>query len=373
MNPFGLPDLQFLAFYAALFVVALVAAGLLRFQLRQPSDEPSEEAARIGAYEMAYLFGGRRHAIDAVIARFVQDRVLALDAVWRRLTPGSEPLAQDASELERAVYEAVPQGGKAVWRVRWAVSDELAPIKRRLQDLGLLMTDDRAARVFPFAIMALVLVVGVIKYFVGFSGQVDSRFLVMCWLMSVFVAVGSFAFPLPRSRRGDRLLIKLRQDHAELGSQVKLGANKLSGREMALVVGLFGAGLLNESPKPEMAKVLTNSQPMRLESHADLWVPILAFPIFGGLFATVPLVGTPAEDNLLSPFWIVVVIYAFFGFSTLMLALPRFEELVRREAWVPPGTAAYPAPVALALCALVMAATAGLMLTFMWIVQLVGG
>src|SRR5262245_24362028 len=128
MNPFDLPDLPFLAFYAVLFVAALVAAGLLRHRLCQPGDEPGEEALRLGTYEIAYLFGGKRLAIDAAIVRLVQDRALAMDVGWRRLKPGSERLA-GKSELERAIHAAVAQGGTAVWRIRWTVRSEAAPIK----------------------------------------------------------------------------------------------------------------------------------------------------------------------------------------------------------------------------------------------------
>jgi hypothetical protein len=267
----------------------------------------------------------------------------------------------------------VSQDRTAVWRIRWSVSSELAPIKRRLQELGLMLIDDRAARFFPFAIMLVVIAIGAIKYFVGFSGDVAPGFLVMCWLMSVFMAVGGFAVPPPRSQRGDRLLFKLRQDQAELGSQSKLGPDKLSGNQMALAVGLFGMGFLNESPAAELPKVLTGSEPLRLESHADLWMPILGWPVFGGLFLSVPFVGTPTEDSLLGTFGVVLVVGGFFGFTAMLLSVPRLEELVRRDAWVPPGTAAHPIPVAVALAWLVMATTAGIMFGFLSIVERIAG
>jgi hypothetical protein len=260
-----------------------------------------------------------------------------------------------------------------VWRLRWTTWPEFAPLKRRLQELGLVVADDWAARVFPFAILLVVLVIGVIKYFVGFSNDVAPAFLVSCWAMSGFMAIGGFAVPLGRSRRGDLLLVKLRNAHAELASRAMSGADKLTGNELALIVSLYGMRFLNDSPLPELPKVLVNAQPMRLESPGELWAPILVIPMFGGLFVSIPLVGTPAEDNLLSTFWIVVILCAFFSFGALILSVPRLEELVRREAWVPPGTAAHPVPVALALCAVVMAATAGFMLMILYIIQLFGG
>jgi uncharacterized protein (TIGR04222 family) len=109
MNPFDLPDLQFLAFYGVLFIAALVAAGRLRHRLRQPSDEPTEEAQRLDTYEIAYLFGGKQFTINAVIVRLVRDGVLAMDVMWRRLIRTSKPLPGDAADLERAVYAAVTQ------------------------------------------------------------------------------------------------------------------------------------------------------------------------------------------------------------------------------------------------------------------------
>ena len=134
MNPFDLPDKQFLAFYAVLFVLALVAAGWLRRRLLQPSDEPTGESLRIGPYEIAYLFGSKRLAIDAVITRLVHDRVLAVELGMRRVKLGPEPLK--ANHPGGAPFTPPRRAGKGVadtlarrgsWRDQAAASGTGAP------------------------------------------------------------------------------------------------------------------------------------------------------------------------------------------------------------------------------------------------------
>jgi hypothetical protein len=89
------------------------------------------------------------------------------------------------------------------------------------------------------------------------------------------------------------------------------------------------------------------------QSVPELWSGIVGFSIFGGLFLGVILVGAWSDPSAPScPLFLVG------GFVVVWATVPNVvyvRELVRRGAWVPPGTARHPTPMAVALSALLLA------------------
>jgi uncharacterized protein (TIGR04222 family) len=254
MNPFDLPGPVFLAFYAVFFLGAVAVAAWLRRSLRRPDDDPPPEALDLAPYEVAYLQGKERLAVDAAIARLVHEDVLAVDSQNRRLQDRGEELPAGASELEEAVYRTVRGGSQTIAAVRPAVSLSLAPVRRRLQDLGLLVADDQAgkARFLPTLVVLLVVLVGVVKIFVGLERHRPVTFLVGCCILSAFVAFGVFARAVHRSRRGDQALAQLKEANAALESQAARRLDQFAGDDLVLALGLFGLGILAGSPLAEL-------------------------------------------------------------------------------------------------------------------------
>jgi hypothetical protein len=66
----------------------------------------------------------------------------------------------------------------------------------------------------------------------------------------------------------------------------------------------------------------------------------------------------------------LVVAGGFFGALATAVAASSVSELVRRGAWVPPGTAGHPALVAVVLVALIMAAVVAVTLSALWVARL---
>jgi hypothetical protein len=110
-------------------------------------------------------------------------------------------------------------------------------------------------------------------------------------------------------------------------------------------------------------------KPLDLQSTRDLWLGIIAIPAFGGLLLVVPLIGMPPIGRLLlavplivkpaggwGALGVAILFGACFAISGILLSGPRLAELRRRGAWVPSGTARFPALVAVALALLSMAA-----------------
>jgi hypothetical protein len=103
-------------------------------------------------------------------------------------------------------------------------------------------------------------------------------------------------------------------------------------------------------------------KPLHLQSTADVWVPMLGLPAFGGILLTVPLVGTPADGSYWGSVAVVLIVLVFFEFAGLFMAVPGLEELRQRGAWLPPGYHRYPILVTLAVPLVAMLVSAALML-----------
>jgi hypothetical protein len=89
------------------------------------------------------------------------------------------------------------------------------------------------------------------------------------------------------------------------------------------------------------------------QSVSELWSGIVGFSTFGGVFLGVILVGALSDPS--APSWPLLLVG---GFVVVWATVPNvvyIRELVRRGAWVPPGTARYPTPMAVALSALLLA------------------
>jgi uncharacterized protein (TIGR04222 family) len=258
MNPFDLPGPQFLGFYAALFVVCIGAATWLRAHLRQPVDEPFTDEPELAPYEVAYLSGGEAMTINAAIARLVHEHALGYSTRESKLTLGREALPAGASELERAVHEAVDKTGAAVASVRAQAAPALASIREALQEKGLLVADDQAAlaRLAPTALALLPPFVGLIKIFVGLSRSRPVEFLIVACILSTVVALVGFARGVHRSRRGDRALARLKEANAAMAHSVPRRLEQTAPDDLVLAMGLFGVGVLASSPLADLHGLL---------------------------------------------------------------------------------------------------------------------
>jgi uncharacterized protein (TIGR04222 family) len=259
MNPLELRGPEFLALYVVLLLAAVaVAAGLRRLFCR-PSDEPTPEALELSSHEIAFLSGGEQLTVNAAIARLVHEGALAVDSQDRKLTASGEGLRFDASELEQEIYSAVEgEAGTTIVALRPIVSSQIAPIRQRLLDLGLLVSDDRAwaARFFPSVLILMVALFGVVKIFIGLSRGRPVEFLVALCLLSLVLAV-FFGRRVHRSRSGDRALGQMQLENAALKYQGGRRLNELAGEDLALGVSLYGISLLAYSPLAKLQTALT--------------------------------------------------------------------------------------------------------------------
>jgi hypothetical protein len=100
-----------------------------------------------------------------------------------------------------------------------------------------------------------------------------------------------------------------------------------------------------------------------------LWVSIIVFPVFGGMFVSVPLMGADWEGGAWGRFGAVLLLGGFFTLAALLMGVPRLEELHRRGAWAPPGTGRRPVLVTVALALLIMVAVGAFMFAGVWLLE----
>src|SRR5262245_1596597 len=106
MNPLDWAGPSFLQFYLAAIAAALVAAWALRLLLREPGDEPGVEIDGLDPYEVAYLAGGLKTAVNAALVSLVQQGALDVNGRDRRFSCiGALP--GNVHPLERVIYQSV--------------------------------------------------------------------------------------------------------------------------------------------------------------------------------------------------------------------------------------------------------------------------
>ncbi len=153
----------------------------------------------------------------------------------------------------------------------------------------------------------------------------------------------------------------------------------LMGLALGLVVGtadwlrlggLRGRG--GQAPNAELVAVPKPSAAPDPQPAGDLWLVMIGPPVFAGLILCLPLLGTAGDGGP----WGAVVVWLSAGAVLVIWASvvspPRLQELARRGAWVPRGTAMHPYRVAFALTALLMAAVVAVSFAAVWVLQLCG-
>ncbi len=244
-NVFDWRGPDFLGFYLVLFPVCFGIALWLRWKWCVPVFENTLLTPKLDGYATAYLNGGPILAVNTAVANLINQKVLRVDPKSRQVlrTATHPKLAHD---LEHAVFAAaISKSGKTVAEIRSAVKPSVASIAKDLQAKGLVVSDTTAAKVraFPLLIPLAAVAIGLIKIFVGISRERPVSFLVvLCFLSAGISFLMLLRRPL-RSRYGNSVLKKLREQHTGprlLGRNVK----NVSSTDFATAMGLFGMSAL---------------------------------------------------------------------------------------------------------------------------------
>ena len=102
------------------------------------------------------------------------------------------------------------------------------------------------------------------------------------------------------------------------------------------------------------------------QSVPELWSGMIGFAFFGGLLLGIILVLT-LEAGEAPPLWVVFLGGGFLAVWATAAPVVHMRELVRRRAWVPPGTTRCPILMGIAVSMLLMAVGIAIDFVGIWI------
>ena len=207
MNPFDWEGPAFLALYLVVLPTAIVVAIALRWMLRLPADEPPAEANDLSPYEIAYLAGRERLAVDNAIVRLMRRGALAVDAATGKLSQRGE-LPAEALELEKVVFFAAGrEPGKHINEVHTAAASVAGKPREQLEGFGLLVNDNDATviRLAAAGVVFLAFLFGLVKVFVGVSRERPVGFLIALLVVTAIAAAAVSKSTALRSSAGTGL------------------------------------------------------------------------------------------------------------------------------------------------------------------------
>lgn len=264
MNPLDWTGPNFLVFFVVTFLLAMLLTWVLGWLLRTPADEPPDSALDLSPYEAAYLAGGNEMLTSATIARMIQDGIVTADSTkWRFKTQGSLP--PDAPEIDRTIYAVIDSESKDGCKpsnIFPHVISAAAPIRRNLEELGLLLTSDQLLRIRLISILPMValLLLGVMKIVVGITRDRPVQLLVALLFFATVVTFFVFLRSMLRSRRGDRALALIRKRHAALETQSARRISEMAGHDLMFAVGLFGLTYLSGTHMTDLRSMLSAAE-----------------------------------------------------------------------------------------------------------------
>jgi uncharacterized protein (TIGR04222 family) len=229
LGPFDLTGGPFLQLYGGLLVVTIIAGLVLARWLRPEGGAPRN----IDVDHLAFLAGGRPRLAEAVTARLLETRQLAMDGKDKFAIGGSG----GGTPVERSVL-ALPQ--PASWgAVARAIGRHADPIRERLVADGLLMDGWTALQLRFWQTLPYFLLLGFgwIKLEIGQARGRPVGYLTILLIVTAVFALIRFAALDRRTRAGREALAEARARSARLRRAPASG-------EAALAVALFGTVVL---------------------------------------------------------------------------------------------------------------------------------
>ncbi len=233
MNPFDLPGSPFLALYAALYPVAILACWALRNAIR--GHNPGIEVALTPA-ELAWLAGGRVRAGDAAVVGMVSFGGAYLDTKDKRIAPvrGAKRLPNWIVPFHAALTEPI-----ATARIGRCLAAPLDAVQASLATRGLAPGAAEAASAGRWSIAPLLLLAafGAVRIDIGLDRGRPVGILVAFVALTLLTALLlSFARP-SRTWAGRAALRDWRKRHPRL-------MRAPQDRELALAFAVGGAAVL---------------------------------------------------------------------------------------------------------------------------------
>lgn len=224
---------EFLLFYGALIVAAVVAAFWIPGFLRP--DGHGHELKDPEA--LAYLVGGKQRFAESVTAALLARGALRVEG--KRLVKTAR--AEGESRAERDLLRHM---GDLDWATaKQRLHDHAAATERDLVSRGVLMppADRSRLRLLSVAPLVVVFAIGLYRWLAGNAEGEPVGFLTILLVAVLAIALLRLFASNPRTRAGDEVL------ELALARSQRLRSATTSG-ETGLAVGLFGTGVLVGTP-----------------------------------------------------------------------------------------------------------------------------
>ncbi len=255
MNPLDMRGPQFLQFFAAVFLGAIVLLIVIRQRIRRTGGE-SSRVPQLDLYELAYLAGSQVRAIQAALVALASRRAIlagkrgtftAIDGALR----ATEPIE---ATLHRAIVE-IPNCNfpKMLTRCR----PELDALDDRLSGAGLLVPRPMRTLIalLSFGLLFAVIMLGVAKIFVGIDRNKPVGFLIFACIFCFIVAC-VMAMNTPRlTIAGKAALDDWKKRHVPPKSPVAAG---IPDTGLLMGVALFGPALLAGTALADFQRPITH-------------------------------------------------------------------------------------------------------------------
>lgn len=240
--------------------VALICAAVLmcRSARRKVTDRYAalESAPNLSLYEAAFLAGGARRLLQAMVVRFHEAGVATLNDDGKKVISKRMP-EEVLDEAETEAAKSLQTGEKTWDEMREALLPKLTGIQERLERTGLIVRAGEAWKVktLCFLSMGMVLAVGALRLWHGVMWGKPFYFLLFFMAVALGLMIWLMKGPF-RTRAGDRALEELQTAFKERGETAFHGTSALAGASLALAVGLLGVSAVRGTPLEKLESKL---------------------------------------------------------------------------------------------------------------------
>jgi uncharacterized protein (TIGR04222 family) len=248
MFPFDLAGPQFIPIYMVAMFASVTASSIYRANKTDNGSGCKQHPLHvfIDAYDAGYLRDGQAGVVEAVVASFVQDKILVTEGdvvrVDKTRTPDAHPVVQELFErLNETNIKAKDMRGKIdTWKT--GTLSALTKIRLKLEQAGYVLTPEASDNIAGVSgwIAAAPLVIGIPKIFIGLSIAKPVTILVLMVFLNLIIAI-VMGFKKPRrTTRGDAAIEQLTHDHAALRTNANYNPTAMTAQQVALAAALFG-------------------------------------------------------------------------------------------------------------------------------------
>jgi uncharacterized protein (TIGR04222 family) len=264
MNPFNLPDIEFLLFYLCLCFIVIIAMVLFRFRAESGAPPKMDWS---DPYLIAYLRGGENESLRVATISLIDHGILTPDGQTVRRA-GNIPKNPDLHPFESEVLKkfAIPRIVEDIFKYQDpGLQSALNSYKEKLQLAGLIPNKDvHQARIRRLIKTCVIIgIAAMIKLMTGlYPKEPISLFLVP--MVAAMVIAGYLSFP-HMTARGKAALAEIKNLYSGMRTRVNSfspgspGNPGASTAELAMFAAVFGAAALAATPFAFAADLLSKA------------------------------------------------------------------------------------------------------------------